>query len=78
MEHVPIVRIRLPIVPHVMQRQEPHVVNVIRIISLKQQRNVQHVQVRPTVQHVHRHQIRVLNVHQVIIQMDRNVIHVHQ
>ena len=62
MEHVPIVRIRFPIVPHVMLRPEHHVVNVIRIISLNQQRNVQHVQVRLIVQHVHKHQMHVRNV----------------
>ena len=62
MEHVPIVRIRFPIVPHVMLRPEHHVVNVIRIISLNQQRNVQPVQVRRIVKPVRKQLINVRNV----------------
>ena len=63
MEPVPIVRIQFPIVKHVMLRPEPHVVNVMQIISLNPQRSVQHVQVRQIVRHVHRHRMHVRNVH---------------
>ena len=59
MELVPIVRIQLPIVLHVMLKQEHHVVNVMKIISLNQQRSAQHVQRRQIVQHVHKHQMHV-------------------
>ena len=62
MERVPIVRIQLPIVQHVIQRPEHHVVNVIRIISLNQQRNVQPVQVRRIVKPVRKQLINVRNV----------------
>ena len=44
MEHVLIVRIQFLIVPHVMLKQEPHVVNVMQIISWQQQHHVKHVQ----------------------------------
>ena len=70
MEHVPIVRIQFPIVQHVIPRSEPHVVNVMQIISLNPQRSVQHVQVRQIVQHVHRHRMHVRNVNWEIIPME--------
>ena len=78
MERVPIVRIQLPIVTHVMKRQEPHVVNVMQIISLKCLRNVHYVQVSRSVKHVHRHRMHVRNVIMAIIQVEQDVLHVHQ
>ena len=73
MERVPIVRIRLPIVQHVMQRPEHHVVNVIRIISLKRLRNVQLARVRRIVKPVPKQLINALNVNQEIIRVEQDV-----
>ena len=70
MEPVPIVQIQFPIVQYVMLKQEPHVVNVMQIISLKRLQNVQLVQVRPIAQHVLRHQMHVQHVKQEVIQME--------
>ena len=78
MEHVLIVLIRFPIVPHVMLKPEHHAVNVIQIISLKRLRNVQPVQANHNVQHVHRQPINVRNAIPDIIPVEQDVLHVQQ
>ena len=78
MERVPIVQIQFPIVQYVILKQEPHVVNVIRIISLNRQRSVHYVQVSRSVKHVLKHRIHVRNVIMAIIQVEQDVLHVQQ
>ena len=73
MERVPIVRIQLPIVTHVIRKPEPHAVNVMQIISLKRLRNVHYVQVSRSVKHVHKQLINARNVNLEIIRVEQNV-----